>query len=295
MGVLETPRRLVGGVGGRRRRRRGGDTPGVGTYLFVGTVVLLSVFPFYWMFVVASNDTSVMSQLPPRLTPGPNFVDNARKVFDAVPFGRALVNSFVVAGLTTASVLFFCTLAGFAFSKLRFRGRQQLFVGLLATMMVPVQLGIVPLFIVMGRLGWINDLRSVIVPFAVTAFGVFWMRQYIDEAVDDELLDAARIDGASTFTVFWRIVVPLVRPAAAVLGLLTFMQMWNEFLWPLIALTDPDVHTIQVALQQLNQGYYQDYGMVMAGTFLGNLPVIAIFLLFGRQIVGGLMDGAVKG
>jgi cellobiose transport system permease protein len=162
-------------------------------------------------------------------------------------------------------------------------------------MMVPVQLGIVPLYIIMAEVGWINDLRAVIVPFAVSAFGVFWMRQYIDEAVDDELLDAARIDGAGTFRIFWTIVVPLVRPAAAVLGLLTFMQMWNEFLWPLIALTDPDVHTIQIALQQLNQGYYQDYGMVMAGTFLGNLPVIAIFLLFGRQIVGGLMEGALKG
>lgn len=288
--------RLPSRIRGRRSRRgRRQGRPGFLSYALVILVVLGSIFPFYWMFVVASNDTSAMSQLPPRVLPGPNFIENSRRVLDSVPFVRALVNSFVVAGAVTASVLFFCTLAGFAFSKLRFRARGGLFVGLLATMMIPVQLGIVPLYLIMGRLGWINDLRSVVVPFAVTAFGVFWMRQYIDEAIDDELLDAAKLDGATTFGVFWRVVVPMVRPAAAVLGLLTFMQNWNEFMWPLVVLTDPDVHTVQVALQQLNEGYYQDYGMVMAGTFLGNLPVIAMFLLFGRQIVGGLMEGALKG
>lgn len=287
--------RLPSRIRGRRPRRGRGQAPGLLAYALVILVVLGSIFPFYWMFVVASNDTSAMSQLPPRVLPGPNFIENSRRVLESVPFLRALVNSFVVAGAVTASVLFFCTLAGFAFSKLRFRARGGLFVGLLATMMIPVQLGIVPLYLIMGRLGWVNDLRSVVVPFAVTAFGVFWMRQYIDEAIDDELLDAARLDGATTFGVFWRVVVPMVRPAAAVLGLLTFMQNWNEFMWPLVVLTDPDVHTVQVALQQLNEGYYQDYGMVMAGTFLGNLPVIAMFLLFGRQIVGGLMEGALKG
>lgn len=289
---LRLPSRLRGR---RPRRGRRQGRPGLLSYALVILVVLGSIFPFYWMFVVASNDTSAMSQLPPRVLPGPNFIENSRRVLESVPFVRALVNSFVVAGAVTASVLFFCTLAGFAFSKLRFRARGGLFVGLLATMMIPVQLGIVPLYLIMGRLGWVNDLRSVVVPFAVTAFGVFWMRQYIDEAIDDELLDAARLDGATTFGVFWRVVVPMVRPAAAVLGLLTFMQNWNEFMWPLVVLTDPDVHTVQVALQQLNEGYYQDYGMVMAGTFLGNLPVIAMFLLFGRQIVGGLMEGALKG
>lgn len=289
---LRLPSRLRGR---RSRRGRRQGRPGFLSHALVILVVLGSIFPFYWMFVVASNDTSAMSQLPPRVLPGPNFIENSRRVLDSVPFVRALVNSFVVAGAVTASVLFFCTLAGFAFSKLRFRARGGLFVGLLATMMIPVQLGIVPLYLIMGRLGWVNDLRSVVVPFAVTAFGVFWMRQYIDEAIDDELLDAAKLDGATTFGVFWRVVVPMVRPAAAVLGLLTFMQNWNEFMWPLVVLTDPDVHTVQVALQQLNEGYYQDYGMVMAGTFLGNLPVIAMFLLFGRQIVGGLMEGALKG
>lgn len=275
-----------------RSRSRG---PGPLTYVLLTVVFLASVLPFYWMFVVASNDTSAMNQLPPRLLPGPNFLHNARGVFELVPFGRALVNSFVVAASITASVLFFCTLAGFAFAKLRFRARGALFVGVVATMLVPVQLGIIPLYMIMAGLGWANELKAVVVPFMVTAFGVFWMRQYITEAVPDELLDAAQVDGASTFGTFWRVVVPLVRPAAIVLGTLTFMQAWNEFFWPLVVLTDPEQHTVQIALQQLNQGYYQDYSIVMAGTVLGTLPVIVMFLLASRQIVGGLMEGAVKG
>lgn len=286
-----------GGSGAPRRARgRGGaGGPGPLTHVLLVVVVLASVFPFYWMFVVASNDTSAMSQLPPRLVPGPNFVANARAVFEQIPFVQSLVNSFVVAGSITASVLFFCTLAGFAFAKLRFRGRGALFVGVVATMMVPIQLGIIPLFMIVSNLGWANELKAVVVPMMVTAFGVFWMRQYIDEAVPDDLLDAATVDGATTFQQFWRVVVPLVRPAMGVLGLLTFMQAWNDFFWPLVVLSTPDKHTVQIALQGLNSAYYQDYGMVMAGTFLGQLPVIAIFVLFGRQIVGGIMEGAVKG
>lgn len=289
------PRRTTATGNGRGRKRRERSSPGPVTYLVLLVTIVASVLPFYWMFVVASNDTSAMSQMPPRLTPGPNFLRNAAEVFRQVPFGRALVNSFVVSGLVTASVLFFCTLAGFAFAKLRFRGRGGLFVGVVATMMVPVQLGIIPLYMIMANLGWANDLKAVIVPGMVTAFGVFWMRQYISEGIPDELLDAAQVDGATTFKTFWRIVVPMVRPAAAVLGLLTFMQTWNDFFWPLIVLTDPDVHTVQIALQQLNEGYYQDYSVVMAGTVLGTAPVIAMFVLFGRQIVGGLMEGALKG
>lgn len=280
-----------------RGRRRGTRPSHVGpmTYVIVGLVTVLSILPFYWMFVVASNDTSVMSQFPPKLTPGPNFLDNAAEVFRQVPFARAIVNSFAVAGVITASVLFFCTLAGYAFAKLEFAGRRWMLIGVIATMMIPVQLGVIPLYMIMAELGWVNDLKAVVVPFLVSAFGVFWMRQYIAEAVPDELLDAARVDGAGTFVTFWRVVVPMVRPAAAVLGLLTFMQAWNDFFWPLVVLSDPDQHTVQVAIQGLNNAYYQDYSMVMAGTLVGTLPVIVMFVLFGRYIVGGIMEGALKG
>jgi cellobiose transport system permease protein len=148
---------------------------------------------------------------------------------------------------------------------------------------------------IMARLGWLNQLQAVIVPGMVTAFGVFWMRQYVKGAMPDELLDAGRVDGCSTFRLFRHVVLPAVRPAALVLALFTFMQSWNDFFWPLVVLRDPTKQTVQIALQQLNDAYYQDYGMVMAGTALAVLPVIAVFLLLGRHIIGGLMEGALKG
>jgi cellobiose transport system permease protein len=264
-------------------------------YGLLALTALVSLFPLYWMFVVASNDSSAISRMPPAVVPGPNFLRNAGGVFEGTPFLRALGNSFIVAGTVTVSVVFFSSLAGFAFAKLPFRGRGALFVLVVGTMMVPVQLGIIPQFMIVSRLGWVNTLQAVIVPGMVTAFGVFWMRQYIIAAVPDELLDAGRSDGCSTFRLFWHIVLPAIRPAAAVLGLFTFMQAWNDFLWPLIVLRDPSVFTVQIALQQLNDAYYQNYSLVMAGTFLGTLPVLALFVVMGRQIISGIMEGAVKG
>jgi cellobiose transport system permease protein len=265
------------------------------TYLFLIGATMVSVFPLYWMFVVASNGTEAMSRVPPAVVPGTHFAENVGKVFDNVPFIPALVNSFVVAGAIAVSVVFFSTLAGFAFAKLRFRGRGTLFIIVIATMMVPVQLGIIPLYMIMVKLGWTNQLQAVIVPGMVTAFGVFWMRQFIASALPSELLDAGRVDGCSTFGLFRYVVVPTVRPAAAVLGLFTFMQAWNDFFWPLVVLREPSRFTVQIALQQLNDGYWDDYGMVMAGTALAVLPVIALFVILGKQIVGGLMEGALRG
>lgn len=286
-------------TGGRRRwRRRGGGAgaaPGPLTYLLLAVAVALSAFPFYWMYVVASNDNAVMSQLPPRVVPGPNFLVNAAKVFESVPFARALLNSAIVAGTVTVSVLFFSTLAGFAFAKLKFRGRGPLLVFVVATMMVPQQLGLIPLYMLMARFGWVSDLRAVIVPGLVTGFGVFWMRQVVSTSVHDELLEAGRVDGCSTFGLFRHVVVPAVRPGAAVLGLYTFLFTWNDFLWPLVVLQDQRRHTIQIALRTLNDAYYIDYAMVLAGTLLSVIPVLVGFLLFSRQMVAGIMEGAVKG
>lgn len=264
-------------------------------YVLLGAAVAVSVFPFYWMFVVASNTNAVMAQMPPPVVPGPNALDNMRRVLASIPFVRALVNSFVVAGTITVSVLFFCTLAGFAFAKLAFRGRSALFAVVVGTMMVPQQLGLIPLYMLMARFGWVNSLRAVIVPGMVTAFGVFWMRQFVANAIHDELLDAGRVDGCSTFGLFRHIVVPGVRPAAAVLGLFTFLFAWNDFLWPLVVLQDQRNHTVQIALRQLTQAYVQDYPLVLAGVLMATLPVLAVFALFARQMVAGVMEGAVKG
>jgi cellobiose transport system permease protein len=184
-------------------------------------------------------------------------------------------------------------LAGFAFAKLRFRGRNALLLGIVVTMMVPTQLGLIPLWGMMQDLGWYDTLYAVTVPFLVTAFGVFMMRQYATQAVSDELIEAARVDGCSTFRIYWNVVLPALRPAAAVLGLLTFMDTWNQFLWPYAALTN-DNPTLQVSLAFLSYAYYTDYSQVFAATAVGTVPLLLVFIFFGRQIIGGIMEGAVK-
>lgn len=265
------------------------------TYVALVLAVAFSAFPIYWMFTVATRTNDAINDLPPSLTPGGNLSSNAGRVFsnDHAAFVYGLVNSMVVSGAVTVSVVFFSSLAGFAFAKLRFRGRGALLMAIIGTMMVPVQLGLIPLYMLMVGFGWNGELKSVIVPFLVTGFGVFMMRQYASQAVSDELIEAGRVDGCSTLRVFWSIVFPAVRPAAAVLALLTFMQTWNEFLVP-FTLLNQDTPTVQLSLSLLATAYYTDYSQVFAATAIATLPLLAVFILFGRQIIGGIMEGAVK-
>jgi cellobiose transport system permease protein len=286
-------------AGARRRplsRRLG--TAGPLTYLFLIVVAIVSAFPLYWSLVVASHDNSAVSAYPPVLTPGHELFHNLGRLFNSgevnVNFWTALLNSTIVASVVTVAVVFFSALAGFAFAKLRFRGRKFLLVAVIATMLVPVQLGVIPLYIEMVRFGWANHLHAVIAPNLATAFGVFLMRQYIVGSVPDELIDAARVDGCYTFGVFWHVILPAVRPVAAVLGLLTFMTTWNDFFWPLIVL-GPRNPTVQVAVSTLASGYVQDYALVLTGTFVSILPLLVVFLFLGRHIISGIMRGAVKG
>ena len=284
---------------GDRRRwwRRNSDINRTRWWMYVILIatLLLSVFPFYWMFVVASNDTSAMNNVPPALIPGPNFPNHAEQVLENDFFLRSMWNSFLVSSLVAFFQVFFATLAGFAFAKLRFRFRNALFVFVVGTMMVPLQLGIIPQFMLISNLGWVNSLRALIVPGMVSAFGVFWMRQYIDGNVPDELLEAAKVDGASVWRRYWNVTLPMVRPAAAVLGLFTFMGAWNDFLWPLIVLNSPDSFTVQVALRQLQStAYVTDFGVQFAGVFMATIPLILIFIFLGRQLIGGIMEGALK-
>ncbi|NDL58001.1 carbohydrate ABC transporter permease [Phytoactinopolyspora mesophila] len=269
--------------------------PGRLTYLTLLAVMFFSAFPLYFSFVVASQDNSALGRIPPPLLPGANLVDNVRRVFDTVPFGAAMVNSVIVAGTITASVVLFSTLAGFAFAKLRFKGRTALLVVVVATMMVPTQLGIVPLYLLMNQFGWTDSLQAVIMPALVNAFGVFFMTQYLREALPTELLEAGRIDGAATHRLFWHVVLPIARPAAAVLGMLTFLTAWNDYFWPLIVLSSPDNYTVQVALSNLRSGYVTDFSLVLTGTLLATLPLLVVFVVLGKQIIGGIMQGAVKG
>ncbi|MCI4062943.1 carbohydrate ABC transporter permease [Micromonospora sp. R77] len=266
------------------------------TYLALTLTAFLSIFPIYWMFVVASKTSDAMGQVPPPVTPGGNLGANIARLFENTDayFLTGLINSAIVAGTVTVSVVFFSTLAGFAFAKLRFRGRNALLLTIVATMMVPTQLGVIPLYMLMTKLNWNDRLPAVIVPALVTGFGVFMMRQYAGQAVSTELIEAARMDGCNTARIYWNVVLPALRPAAAVLGLLTFMTTWNDFLWPYAVLNDPENPTVQLSLRALSDGYYQDMSQVFTGTAIATLPLLLVFVVFGRQIIGGIMEGAVK-
>ena len=267
------------------------------TVIGLTVAAILSVFPLYWMVIVASRSNASAYEWPPALLPGGNLGENVRRVLDNSDAAilKGILNSFIVAGTITVSTVFFSAIAGFAFAKLRFRGRNVLLVAILLTMMIPVQLNIVPLYRLMIELDWLNDIKAVIVPFLISGFGIFLMRQYTLQSVPDELIEAARVDGCSTWRTFRHVVAPALRPAAAVLGLLTFMQYWNEFFWPFIVLADPSNPTVQVSLRTLNSAYHQDLAQIFAGTLVATLPLAVIFVLFFRQIIRGIMEGAVKG
>jgi len=265
------------------------------TYLALVVGVVLSMFPIYWMFVVATRSNDVVNDLPPPLLPGGELGANIERVFanEHAAFAYGLVNSLVVASVVTFAVVIFSTLAGFAFAKLRFRGSNALLLLVIGTMMVPVQLGLIPLYMLMVKLGWNGELKAVVGPSLVCGFGVFMIRQYAVQAVSDELVEAARVDGCSTFRIYLSVVLPALRPAIAVLALLTFMQSWNDFLWP-YAVLDADTPTVQLSLSLLATAYYTDYAQVFAATALATVPLLVVFVVFGRQIIGGIMDGAVK-
>jgi cellobiose transport system permease protein len=296
MAVLVASEETLGKPTLRERQRRLRQVSPL-TYLALVLTVLLSAGPLYFMLVMASRGNDEILSVPPPLTPGDQLNDNVQRVLDNpdVQFTDALVNSVIVSAVCTVSVVVLSALAGFAFAKLRFSGRNVLLLIVIATMMVPVQLGLIPLYMLMNELGFSGELPSVILPFLVSGFGVFMMRQYAAQAIDDELIEAARIDGASTFRIFWSVVFPIMRPAAAVLGLLVFMERWNDFLWPYLELAGTPNPTVQVALARLSSGYYTDQALVMAGTLLATVPLVLVFVLFGRQIIGGIMEGGVKG
>jgi cellobiose transport system permease protein len=268
--------------------------PGFVVYGLLAAFLLGSAAPFYWSFLLGSHTAEIAAQGVPPLLPGGHFLDNAKRAVDTIPFWKAVGNSIFVSSFAATSTVVFGTLAGYAFAKLRFRGSNGLLAFVVATMAVPTQLGVVPLFILMSKLGWTGTTWSVIVPSLVTAFGVFFMRQYLVDAVPDELIEAARIDGCSQIKIVWHVVAPAARPAAAILWLFTFMATWTDFFWPLIALP-PDNPTIQVALNQLQSGFFKDYSLVLAGTTLATIPLLVLFILTGRQLVAGIMQGAVKG
>ncbi|HEY8533268.1 MAG TPA: carbohydrate ABC transporter permease [Micromonospora sp.] len=266
------------------------------TWIGLLIAVFLSFFPFYWMIVIASRTNDAANAWPPPFLPGGNLGENIQRVLNNEDANilKGLMNSVLVSGTITITTVFFGSLAGFAFAKLRFRGKNALLLIILSSMMIPIQLNVLPLYLLMSELGWLNRMPAVTVPFLISAFGIFMMRQYAEQSVPNELIEAARVDGCSTWRIYWHVVVPALRPAAAVLGLLTFMQQWNEFFWPFVVLADPANPTVQISLRTLNSAYFADMSQIFAGTLIATLPLFLVFVLFGRQIISGIMEGAVK-
>jgi len=291
------------GIPNARTRRRAqrttkirGVRAGIWVYVGLGVVLVASAFPFYWSLLIGSGDAQTINDPNMSWLPGGNFLANAAEVVNnpAVNFWRALWNSIYSSALIAASVVVFSTLAGWAFAKLRFRGSKALLVFVVATMAVPMQLGVVPLYILFADIGWTGNIGAIIIPSLTSAFGVFWMTQYLTQAVPDELIEAARMDGASQLRTFWTIGVVAARPAAAMLGLFTFVSAWNNFFWPFIVLDRRDP-TLPVALSLLQANYFVDYSIVLAGVLLATIPLLILFLFAGKQLVSGIMAGAVKG
>ena len=265
----------------------------VTVYLPLLCFVFVLLFPFYWMTITAIKPNAEMFSMPPTLVGSElrwsNFVD----VFAYGPFLTYIMNSFIVAIGGTLVVLIVSTTAGYAFGRLRWKGRDAVFVLFLATLMVPAEVLVIPMFQVMQWFNWVDTYQALILPFAFGAFGTFLMRQFF-RGIPYELEEAARVDGAGPVRSFLQIILPLSKSAVAVLAVFTFLSFWNSYLWPLIVLS-PQNPTLQTALSQLQSGYYIDYSIVLAGAVLATLPLLVLFVAAGRQLVSGIMAGAVKG
>ncbi|KAA2261476.1 carbohydrate ABC transporter permease [Solihabitans fulvus] len=260
--------------------------------LAAGAVV--SVVPFYWMIVAATHSNSELFHSPPPFLPGGNLLRNLVALEDSIGFSRVMLNSLGIAVVYTLGSGLISAMCGYGLAKYRFRGRGLLLGLVLATMMVPFQVLLVPLFQMMASLGWVDSYQAVILPFLANSFGIFLMRQTF-LAFPNELIESARIDGAGDLRTFYRIVLPSVRPQLGALAIFTFMSQWNAFLWPLLMLNSEDKYTAPVALYTLVGGTHVDYAGLILGSFLATLPLMVIFFLFQKQFVSGLLGGAVKG
>lgn len=267
-----------------------------GQYALMAGAALFALFPLYWMLASSLKTASELQMLPPTWWPAQPILDAYAAVFDVIPFGRAIGNSFIIAGGTTLGIVLTSLTAGYVFAKYRFRGRDVLFFVVLATMFLPPIVMLVPLFRMMQEFGLVDTHIGVMLPHLANAFGIFLMRQFI-AGVPDELIDAARIDGASELKVLFRIVAPLVAPGLAVLVLFAFVFHWNSFLWPLTMLQSQDMQTVVLAMNNL-MSYTTSVrfqNVVMAGATISILPGIILFLLLGRYFVRGILQTGLRG
>nr|WP_295129875.1 carbohydrate ABC transporter permease [uncultured Roseateles sp.] len=263
-------------------------------YVVVGFGALLMLAPFYFMFVFATQSNAAIFNVPPPLWFGGELERNMATLTSRLPFWRNLGWSLYVALMSTALTLLFCSMAGYAFAMLEFRFKQPLFLLVMGTMLVPPFMTMIPNFMVMDALGWIDTHRALYIPGAASAFGIYLMRQFAAASVPAELLKAARIDGCSELGIYWHIALPLMRPALGTLGLITFIASWNNFMAPLVVLRNADNYTLPLALRGLQSTVNTEWGAIMAGSAIATLPLIVLFVISSRQLIAGLTAGAVK-
>ncbi len=268
--------------------------PSLLLHLLLVAAALLTMTPLLWMLSASFMPAGDANTLPPPFFPRRFTTEHYTELFTRLELARNFRNSVIISISATLIALFTNSLAGYAFAKLRFPGRERLFKLLLAGLVIPAQVGMLPLFLLLQQMGLVNTMIGAIVPGMASIFGIFMVRQYA-ASIPDELLDAARVDGASEFRIFRSIVVPVIRPILVTLGAFTFLTMWNDFMWPLIILSDDQKYTLPVALANLVGEHVQDTELMMAGSVLTILPVMLVFILLQRSYIRGIMAGSVKG
>jgi multiple sugar transport system permease protein len=254
----------------------------------------ITLFPLFWMLSASFRSSGEATSLPPHLVPHAPTLAQYRELFVRLNLGRAFFSSAAIAVIVTIGSVLTSSMAGYAFAKLRFGGRQRLFGLLLIAVVIPPQVGMLPLFLLMKKLHLVNTYWGAIIPSLATVFGIFLIRQFM-LSVPQDLLEAARIDGASEWRIYWSVVMPLARPILATLATFMFMSLWNDFMWPLIILSDQSHYTLPVALANLSGEHVQDVELMMAGSVVTVLPVLLLFIVLQRQYISGIMAGSVKG
>jgi multiple sugar transport system permease protein len=262
-------------------------------YVILILVLILTLSPLVWMISSSFMKTGEANTFPPRLFPEKITWEHYSTLFNRLNISRYFLNSLILATSITIISLIVNSMAGFAFAKYRFPGRNQLFKTLLAAMIIPGQVTMLPLFLMLNRIGLVNTYLGVIIPGIVSIYGIFLVRQYIF-SIPDSLIEAARIDGASDFRIYWTIIVPLARPILVTLAIFTFMGSWNDFLWPLIVMTKESMYTLPVALANLMGEHVQDTELMMAGSVITVIPVLTVFLLLQKYYIKGIMIGSIK-
>lgn len=263
-------------------------------YAIVGVGALIMLAPFYFMFVFATQSRTEIFSLPPPVWFGDDFLNNLKILTERLPFWRNLGWSVYVALLSTLLTLLFCSMGGYAFALFEFRFKNALFALVMGTMLLPSFMNMIPTFMIMDALGWIDQPRALYIPGAASAFGIFLMRQFVTTSIPKDLIEAARMDGCGELSIYARIVLPLLKPALGTLGLITFIASWNNFIGPLIVMRSPENYTLPLALRSLQSPVDTEWGALMAGSAIATIPLVILFILSSRQLISGLTAGAVK-